>query len=140
MFPSLGLPCAEALRGAGMLQDGGRSWPRCRGRGEALCEGSEDGGFAAEPGAQRPRCSATGGCCRTLSCCAAARPAPRRAGAGGRGSGLGVSEAPLPPAETMAGPPLSGAWVRPQGLRGFRAPLVLLGPGLLAERVTEHGL
>lgn len=122
-----------------MLWDGGGSWPRCRGRGEVLGKGAEDGGCERNLehrglAAQRPG-AVLGGRDPVV-------PRPGQAHGGlvvwGWCSGPGVTEAPRPPTPTMAGPPLSRAPVRlhrHQGLRGCRAPLVLLG--LLRERVTR---
>lgn len=129
------------------------------GEGQGCCGMAAGAGRAAAGGA---RCSAQGlrteGVQRNLE---PRGPAVQRPGAVVRGrdpvlprpcqahgglevwgwcSGPGVTEAPHPPAPTMAGPPPSRASVRlhrHQGLRGCRAPLVLLGPGLLGERVTR---
>lgn len=116
-----------------MLLDGGRSWLRCR----ALQKGSEDGGFAAEPGAQRPRGSAS---C-AWGCSWGQRPCGQRHGGlavwgWSSGLGLGLTKAPLP----WRGLPRAGPRCGPtgtKGCRGFRALLVLLGGGVLRERVTR---
>lgn len=129
-------------RGAGMLLDGGRSWPE---RGDVLRKGSKDGGAdpGAEPGAQRRRGSASWGwgCCwGQTACSAAARPAPRRAELWGWSSGLGVTEAPSCQPRPWRGRPRAGPRCGSTGTRGCggcRAALVLLRPGLLGEPVSR---
>lgn len=142
-FPSRACRVRRRWRGAGMLLDGGGSCPRCRGRGEVL--GSEDGGFAAGAGAQRPRGSASrgSGCSwGQTPCSAAARPAPRRAGGAGLCSALGLPGLPFhggasPEQGLGAAPPAPGAAQGCVNAAGPGAPSP--SPVVRAEPLSRQG-